>query len=121
MTRLLVLALLKISLHGTQTLEINYNPVDISSYDKQELYALNMYRLINYIYLNGYYCVEQGPYMTHNECIATDITIFLPKGEYLEREQDYIAFGLFWESLDNGNKWGGHDDIVNVHRFEAKL
>lgn len=80
-----------------------------------------MYRLVNYIYLNGYYCVQQGPYTTAKGHIATDITVYRSQGEYLEAEKDYIAFGLFWESLDAGNKWGGHKKIVNVHRFEMKL
>ena len=43
----------------------------------------------------------------HRKRLAIDLNLFSPSGEYLTRTEDYEPFGIFWESLNPLNKWGG--------------
>jgi len=43
----------------------------------------------------------------HYEGLAIDIDLCDRNGQYLDKTDDHLEFGEFWESLDPLCKWGG--------------
>lgn len=108
-------------------------------HERQSTFALNVSRLIKYIYDNGYTCSLGEAFRTaeqaeiyakegkgikdslHCQRLAIDINIFSPSGEYLSQTCDYKLFGTFWETLNPLNKWGGSFSRADGNHFEMHL
>lgn len=43
----------------------------------------------------------------HCDRLAVDLNLIDPDGKYLTATESYAQFGVFWESLDKQNVWGG--------------
>jgi len=93
---------------------------------RQQEFSKNVGKLIDEIYRQGY-SVTLGecfrpPEMAqidakdgkgivdslHCKRLAIDINLFNPQGVYLSNTEDYKVFGVYWESLNIANEWGGH-------------
>jgi hypothetical protein len=92
---------------------------------KQAVFALNVAKLIMFIYERGYSCSLGETFRTANQAaiyakegkgivnslhckrLAIDINLFSPDGKYFPDTKDYEPFGTYWELLDDNNRWGG--------------
>jgi len=92
---------------------------------EQMKFAHNASKLIQYINDSGYHCTFGEAYRTpeqaaidarkcigiknslHCHRLAIDINLFDKDGHYLPETKSYEKFGVFWESLHEGNRWGG--------------
>jgi hypothetical protein len=92
--------------------------------EMQSIFALNVSKLIGYIYSHGYECTfgdafrspeaakieaEEGKGIVrslHCERLAVDLNIFRD-GTYLENGSDFKDIGEYWKSLNTSNRWGG--------------
>lgn len=90
----------------------------------QEAFLLNVCKLINYIFDNGYTCTGGELYRTpeqaeiyarqnkgitnslHCRRLAIDLNLF-HLGKYLDKSEDHSLFGEYWKSLHPMNRWGG--------------
>lgn len=105
----------------------------------QQIFALNVSRLIAYIFSQGYACTFGEAYRTpeqallnqqkgigvanslHCKRLAVDLNLFTePAGAYLTRTQDYELIGAFWENLHDLNVWGGRFKRGDGNHFEMK-
>lgn len=101
--------------------------------DKQKLMTWCLPLLLNRIHNEGYECTLGDAYRdershggfgeviksvlggrvygrrwsVHKIRLAIDLNLF-KDGVYLTQTEDHKVFGLFWESLDPGCRWGGH-------------
>ena len=91
---------------------------------QQEIFALNVSKLIQYVFDKGYTCTlgevlrtkeqakwyaEQGIGSTtslHCERMAIDIMLF-KNGFWLTQTKDYKWLGDYWLTLHPMNRWGG--------------
>ena len=91
---------------------------------RQEMFTVNVAKLIVFINANGYKCTFGETFRTKaeatanakkgtgvrnsNHCyrMAIDLNIF-KDGEYLKETKDYKFAGVYWESLNKYNEWGG--------------
>lgn len=111
----------------------------------QAAFALDVTKLIAFIFSQGYTCTLGEVYRTpeqaqidaaehkgiidslHCQRLAIDLNLFSPSGEYLSDSKEYRQFGIFWESLSPHNragvffveKYGGH--LVDADHFERRL
>ena len=110
----------------------------MSLVEKQITFAVNVSRLIQYINSNKYFCTFGEAYRTkeqaeiyahkgigiadsqHCKRLAIDLNLFSPEAEYLQDKKSYEKFGLYWESLDKNNRWGGSFPRVDCVHFEMK-
>ena len=60
------------------------------------------------------------PDSLHYKGLAIDINIFDPDGSRLSDPSSYEEFGLYWESLNANNKWGGRFSRPEPTHFERK-
>ena len=92
--------------------------------ERQATFALNVSRLIAYIFESGYTCTlgealrtkeqseiyaKQGKGIVnslHLKKLAIDLNLFSPDGAYLTDSKDYEKFGLYWETLHKDNRSG---------------
>ena len=92
---------------------------------QQALFALNVAKLIAYINEHGFSCTFGEAYRTpeqaaiyakegkgiehslHCERLAIDLNLF-KDGRYLADSHAYEPFGIYFETLNPLNKWGGH-------------
>jgi hypothetical protein len=92
---------------------------------KQAVFALNVAKLIIYIYEKGFSCSLGEVFRTnaqaliyakakkgiqnslHCKRLAIDINLFSKEGKYFPDTKDYEEFGRYWETLDIKNRWGG--------------
>jgi hypothetical protein len=104
--------------------------------ERQQIFALNVSRLILYIFTGGYKCTlgevyrpsemakiyaKQGKGIINSQhCVrlAIDLNLFSPSGEYEKKTEAYFQFGKYWESLHPDNRWGGH--FGDGNHFEMK-
>ncbi len=108
--------------------------------DQQKAFALDVARLIKYIFDEGYACTLGDAFRSpeqavinaqkgtgiinslHCQRIAIDLNIFSPSGEYLSMTEDYRKFGEYWESLYGQNRWGGRfSGRPDGNHFERKV
>jgi peptidoglycan L-alanyl-D-glutamate endopeptidase CwlK len=94
--------------------------------EQQELFTSNIARLIAYAETQGYKCrmreVERTAYQQaeyvktgksktadsqHLKSLAADI-YFTKAGKLIEDKTALSPLGVFWESLDKANRWGGN-------------
>lgn len=99
--------------------------------DEQYLFALDVAKLLQYISAKGYKVTLGEAYRTpeqaalyakegkgiekslHIERLAIDLNLYSPDGKYLTLSENYEPFGIFWESLNKLNRWGGY--FVSKH------
>ena len=92
---------------------------------EQELFAINVSKLIDYIYVQGYACTFGEAFRTpeqaaiyakegkgiedslHCKRLAIDLNIFDGSGTYLSDTESYKPFGDYWVTLHPNNRWGG--------------
>jgi hypothetical protein len=110
---------------------------------QQTKFAKDFSRLIQYILSHGFYLSIGEVWRTpeqaeiyaregkgivnslHIEKLAVDLNLFSPMGVYLTDSKSYEPFGIFWESLDPQNQWGGFftkrgGHINDGNHFERK-
>jgi hypothetical protein len=93
--------------------------------NEQKIFAANVAKLISYIFESGYACTFGEAYRTpeqaaidakkcigiknslHTHRLAIDLNLFDSLGHYQSETKQYEKFGVFWESLAPGNRWGG--------------
>lgn len=94
-------------------------------FHSQIIFAKYVGILIAYIYSCGYSCTLGEAFRTplqasvyakeglgiknslHCKRLAIDINLISPEGTYLTDTTEYEKFGIYWESLDKFNRWGG--------------
>lgn len=97
----------------------------LSMSERQQIFAINVSHLIQYIFTGGYACTLGEVYRPketaeiyanegkgiansqHCERLAIDINLFSPSGQYENKTENYAHFGKYWESLHPDNRWGG--------------
>ncbi len=111
---------------------------------QQALFAQHVARLLDHIYANNYTCSLGEAYRTpeqarlnaqkgigiarslHTDRLAIDINLFDARGRFLTNSSAYEWLGIYWESLDPLNRWGGYfvskygGKIVDGNHFERK-
>jgi hypothetical protein len=108
---------------------------DIPFLPRQECFTRNVSKLINFINSNGYQCTigetfrskegasimnKQGKGIADsNHCyrMAIDLNIF-KEGKYLSKTEEYKFAGVYWESLNRANEWGGRWKRADGNHFE---
>lgn len=102
---------------------------------KQSLFAKNVAILINHIYDMGYEVTFSDAYRSpeqaklyakagkgivdslHCKRLAIDLNLFDSSGKWLVDKKDWEQFGLYWESLNKMNRWGG----FFVEKYKGKI
>ena len=92
--------------------------------ERQQIFASNVAKLIQFIFEQGYACTfgecfrtkEQAEWNAskgigsanslHCKRLAIDLNLF-KDGVYLSKSDDYEFAGNFWYSLHEDNRWGG--------------
>lgn len=106
--------------------------------EQQILFAEHVAMLIDYIYNCKYFCTLGDAYRSpeaaeiyakqgkgiknslHCKRLAIDLNLISPDGKYLTETKDYEKFGVFWESLDPLNRWGGRFSKPDGNHFERQ-
>ena len=92
----------------------------------QQVFALQVADLINYIFSQGYSVSFGDAYRdprshgamgekkaygratsAHKQRLAIDLNLFDHEGNYLSDTESHRPFGEYWKSLDSENRWGG--------------
>jgi len=105
---------------------------------QQQVFALNVARLILHIYESGYSCTFGDAFRSpeqaalnatrgigikdsqHCKRLAVDLNLFSPSGKYCYDSKPYEAFGIYWEQLHDQNRWGGNFQRNDAGHFEMK-
>ncbi len=105
--------------------------------EKQQIFSLNLAKLIEYINSQGYKCalgeVHRTPEQAeiyakegkgikdslHCKKLAADLFLF-KEGKYLTDKHEYAPFGCYWESLNKANRWGGLFVRMDSVHFEMQ-
>lgn len=106
---------------------------------KQAIFAKNASLLINYIFDNKHSVTFAEVYRTpeqaklneksgkgivdslHCKRLAIDLNLFDSSGKYLIDKSEYEPFGVYWESLNTANRWGGRfKTLVDSNHFEMQ-
>jgi len=112
----------------------------VASEELQHVFAVNCSKLIAYIVENKYSCEIISVYSSRKESLSYDkympgeinsflkerlvlnLDVFTDDKIYLSSLEGFIAFGLYWESLDPRNKWCGHSNSKpHANHFAMKL
>jgi hypothetical protein len=108
-------------------------------------FSLDVAKLISFIHAQNYYCTFGEAFRTpeqaaiyaqegkgiskslHTKRLAIDLNIYDAKANLLTDSADYEKFGIFWESLNKTNRWGGYfvskygGHIVDGDHFERNV
>lgn len=111
---------------------------------QQARFAQQVAQLLDHIYVNNHTCSLGEAYRTpeqarlnaqkgigiarslHTDRLAIDIHLFDPTGNLITNSNGYEWLGIYWESLDPLNRWGGYfvskygGKIVDGNHFERK-
>lgn len=103
--------------------------------EQQSVFAINVAKLIIHIFTTGYRCTFGEVYRTaeqasidskkgigivdsqHCKRLAIDLNLFTTNDTYINDSKEYEKFGLYWESLNPRNRWGGHFHKANGKPF----
>ena len=105
--------------------------------EQQELFAVNLVKLLQYAISEGYGCrlrevqrtpeqqaiyVKEGKSKTlnsqHIPSLAADI-YFTKDGKLVEGKTELQPLGDYWESLNENNRWGGnYKTFIDCPHFE---
>lgn len=106
--------------------------------EQQAAFARDVAKLINWIFDNGFAVTLGEAFRTaeqaeiyakegkgikdslHCKRLAIDLFLFDHEGHYLQDKKDYQEFGVFWESLNPHNRWGGNFSRVDCVHFERR-
>jgi len=56
----------------------------------------------------------------HNKRLAVDFNFFI-NGQLVYEKEKLECLGIFWETLDDKNRWGGHfKNFIDTPHFERK-
>lgn len=112
--------------------------------EHQSAFSQDVARLITRINVAGYHCTFGEAYRTpeqaeiyvkrgtgivnslHIKRLAIDLNLFDNQFQYLTDSKPYEQFGIYWESLDSFNRWGGYFEtkygghISDSNHFERK-
>lgn len=107
-------------------------------HNEQILFAKHVAALIMYIFSQGYSCTLGEAFRTHQQAniyahehigiinslhcfrLAIDLNIFDSSGKYLSDSKAYYQFGMYWETLDPYNRWGGNFPRADGNHFERQ-
>jgi hypothetical protein len=95
--------------------------------ERQQLFSRNVAKLILYMAESNYACTfgeawrtpemaaiyaKRGTGISHSlHCVRLAVDLLLFKdGAYLTDTESYRPFGVYWQSLDPLNRWGGDWD-----------
>lgn len=105
---------------------------------QQALFAQQLARLIDHIYANGYTCSLGEAYRTpeqarlnaqkgigiarslHTDRLAIDINLFDSTGKFITDTKGHEWLGIYWESLDTQNRWGGRFSRPDGNHYERR-
>ena len=112
----------------------------VASEDLQHVFAVNCSKLIAYIVENNCSCEIVSVYGTKKESLSyavdkqdhinsvfkerlvLNLDVFTADRKHLSGLESFIAFGLYWESLDPRNKWCGHSlSKPHANHFMMKM
>jgi len=106
--------------------------------ERQSIFALNVAKLIIYIYSNGYAVTFGEAYRPpemveiytkqgkgsknslHPKRLAIDLNLF-KDGKYLSDTDSHRIFGEYWEKLHPHNRWGGRFRIGDGNHYEMQI
>jgi len=92
---------------------------------KQIDFVQDVAKLIGFIFKTRYFCTFGETFRTqeqakifaksgkgiknsqHCKRLAIDLNLFSSEKKYLTKTSDYKFLGEYWESLREGNRWGG--------------
>lgn len=106
--------------------------------DRQHIFSQNLAKLLLHVETLGFTCSIGEVYRTseqaklyaqegkgivdsqHCKKLAVDLQLF-SNGSFLQDKNEYEPLGIFWESLNPENRWGGRfpNRVDSVH-FEMK-
>lgn len=107
--------------------------------EKQQLFAQHVALLIQYITQKQFRCTLAEAYRTpeqaalnaqrgvgiknslHCQRLAIDLNLFSPDNIYLTDSKSHEPFGIYWESLDPKNKWGGRFAKPDGNHYERQI
>lgn len=105
---------------------------------KQSIFAQNIALLLKYIDSQGFYATFGEAFRTpeqaklyaksgkgiadslHCKRLAVDLNLINEDGIYLPDSKDYKQFGVYWESLNDCNRWGGRFKRMDGNHFEMQ-
>jgi len=106
--------------------------------EQQAAFTRDVAKLINWIFDNGFAVTfgealrtpEQAEIYAkegkgikdslHCKKLAIDLNLFDHEGKYLSDTKAYEEFGVFWESLNPLNRWGGRFTRADGNHFERR-
>jgi len=106
--------------------------------ERQAIFALNVAKLITYIFESGFKCTLGEAFRTteqaklyaaqgkgianslHRSRVAIDLNLFSPEGVYLTDSKDYEQFGKYWELLHKDNRSGCFWKKTDGNHFEMQ-
>ena len=104
---------------------------------QQSAFTQDVVKLLTWMFDNGYAVTFAEAYRTpeqaaiyakdgrgikdslHCQRLAIDLNLF-KDGNYLTNTEDYEPAGIYWESLNPLNKWGGRFTRKDGNHFERK-
>jgi hypothetical protein len=103
---------------------------------QQQMFCLDVSKLIAYINSQGYACTFGEAFRTamqaewyhqqgkgikdslHCQRLAIDLNLFGPDGSYLSDNSAHEPFGKYWETLSDRNRWGGEFQRADGNHYE---
>lgn len=107
-------------------------------FEQQAAFAKDVAKLINWINEVGMFCTlgeamrsaEQAEIYAkegkgikdslHCKRLAIDLNLFDFQGKYITDTKEYEEFGIYWESLNPLNRWGGRFTRPDGNHFERR-